>query len=373
MKENKSEEYYSDLLRSELAFLPQKVETLFDIAGFPHYENVMSNFYAYYFNPIAEHEFGDLFINAITNIISRKRNGLSIISKTQTCYAEREVCTHNGKFIDIVIKEPSESINQVENAIIIENKVNATIYNELSEYYNYIDVNNSKIGVVLSTKKESNLPDYYINILHIELVEEVEQSAASYFLNANLKHTIILKEFIQNIKHMNQKINLKEHYEFFFKNQKKIKEISELYQTVKEDIYRQVDDVCLMLGLELTLEGKYNSQLRYFTSKHKHVYFTILLNNLFNGDGKISIIVEIGEKGLQHIDEINKIPFNQEERKLLFEKAKIRKTYLHFAKTMLAPTQENLKDFTNYIYNQITTTPLKDIFIKVEETLSKYN
>jgi hypothetical protein len=360
------EKYYEELLKADLKVIPEKVTTLFDVAGFSNYETVMSNFYSFYLDPNGQHGFNDLFISALSDIIKRKTGGHSIIANSKICYTEREV----NRKIDIVVSEPSEFDDVVENAIIIENKVNASVYNDLMEYYNSIKVNKNKIGVVLSLRQEADLPEEFINITHDEFINQVEQSSGSYFLNADLKQTVILKEFIQNIKNMSQTKDLKEHYEFFFKHQDKIKKISDLYSTIKSDIFKQVDDVCEKLNLGLKLQGRYSSQLRYFFSKTAPVYFTIWLDNLFNGDGEIYIFVELNKEGISHLDKINKIKFTEDEKKLLDETTKVRKTYIHYATKEVKPSPEDIKDFTNYIYNQITQTPLKDIFIKIERQLN---
>ena len=273
------EKYYEELLKADLKVIPKKVTTLFDIADFPHYETVISNFYSFYLNPSEQHGLSDLFISVLSDIIKRKTGGHSIIANSKICYTEREVYTDNGKYIDIVVSEPSEFDDVVENAIIIENKVDASVYND------------------------------------------------------------------------------------------KIKEIIDLYSTIKSDIFKQVDDVCEKLNLGLELQGHYNSKLRYFSSKTAPVYFTIWLDNLFNGDGEIYIFVELNEEGIGHIDKINKIKFTDNEKKLLDETTKVRKTYIHYATKEVKPSPEDIKDFTNYIYNQITQTPLIDIFLKIEKLL----
>lgn len=363
------EKYYEELLRTDIKVIPQKITTLFDIAGFPHYETIMSNFYSFYLDPSEQHGFGDLFISALSDIIERKSKGFSAITNSKICFTKREVYTENKKFIDIVISEPAEINHQIENAIIIENKVNAPLYNDLIEYYNSVRVNRNKIGIVLSLKPIPNLIKEFISITHDEFVEQVEQSSGSYFLNADIKQIVILKEFIQNIKSMSVTKNLQEHYEFFFKHQNKIKEINHLYSMVKTDVYRQAENVCDKLELDLKLQGRYNSQLRYYFSKTGIVYFTIWLDNLFNGDGEIFIWVELNEEGMKYIDKINQIPFTEDEKSMLDEKSKVRRTYIHYASLVITPSPEEIKDFTNYIYEQITNTPLKSIFVKIEDLL----
>lgn len=380
MNLTKLEQYFQEILDADIKAIPQKVTTLFDIAGFPHRETVMSNFYAYYFDPNEQHQLGDLFISALSEIIKSKKNGLSVLTNFGNCKIEREVFTNNGKFIDIVITESSDNNNEAENAIIIENKIYAAVYNDLREYYNFVKVNKNKAGVVLSLVPEQNLHEIlisntheetFINITHDELLSQVEQSSGSYFLNADIKQIIILKEFIQNIKSMTQTNDLNEQYEFFFKNQKKIKEISELYSTIKADMFRQVDEVCDKLNLGLTLQSKSNSQYRIFYSKSAPVYFAVWLENYFNKnkDGKVYISVQLNGKGIESINKINEIQFDEKEKEIMKKLETTRKVYFICAEIFDEPKLEDLKDFTNYVYKIITETPIKSIFTKIEKLL----
>ncbi len=369
------ERYFEEILIADIKAIPQKVTTLFDIAGFPHRETVMSNFYAFYLDPNGQHQFGDLFLTALSEIIYQKKelkNELSVINNFDICKIEREVLTNKGNYIDIVITEPSDNFNEAENAIIIENKIYADVYNDLSDYFNSVKVKKKKIGIVLSLRVEQGLSKDkdFINITHDELLSQVEQSCGSYFLNADIKQIIILKEFIQNIKSMTQTNNLNEQYEFIFKHQEKIKKISELYSTIKADMFRQVNDVCDKLGLELTLQSKLNSQYRIFLSKCGMVYFTVWLENYFNKDGKVYISVQLNGKGIESISKINEIQFDEEEKKIMRKLETNRKDYFICAEIADKPKIEDIKNFTDYVYNKITQTPLIKIFKKIEGILS---
>ena len=101
------EETYAELLHTgEWQSTPAET-TFFDIAGFPHYERVISNFYAYYLNPEAAHGLGDLFLSSLHALILEKQPGKLILEDTINCYIEQEVLTSNGKLIDLVVHEPT--------------------------------------------------------------------------------------------------------------------------------------------------------------------------------------------------------------------------------------------------------------------------
>lgn len=276
--------------------------------------------------------------------------------------------TNNGKYIDIVITEPSDNNNEAENAIIIENKIYASVYNDLWEYYNFVKVNNNKIGIVLSLIHEQNLHEKFINITHDELLSQVEQSEVSYFLNADIKQIIILKEFIQNIKSMTQTNDLNEQYEFFFKHQGKIKEISELYSTIKADMFRQVDEVCDKLNLGLTLQSKFNPQYRIFLSKNGMICIAVWLENYFNKnkDGKVYISVQLHGKGIESISKINEIQFDEKEKEIMKKLETTRKVYFICAENFDEPKLEDLKDFTNYVYKKSQKHLLSVFLLKLK-------
>lgn len=364
------ENYYADFLKADLKALPDRATTFFDIAGFPHYETVISNFYGFYFNPNGKHQFGDLFISALVEVLKKRTNENDFITNYANCFITREFYTDNGKFIDILISEASENKDEIKNAVIIENKINASVYNDLQEYYNCIKVLHNKVGVVLSLRVEKNLPSNFISITHHELLRAVEISSGSYFLNADTKDVIILKEFIQNIKSMTQTKDLKEYYDFFFKHKEKVMEAADLFSTIQADIFSQVNDCCDKLNLGLKLQGKYNSLLRYYVSQNNLVYFTIWLDNIFNGTGDVQIFVELNEEGMNYLDEINSLAFTEEEKALIKETSPVRKTYIHYALGIFNPLNEDLKDFTNYIYHKITETPLQTIFLKIERAIN---
>ena len=63
-----------EFLKKPLPDVPEEVWTFLDIAGFPHYENVISNIYAYYLDQENKHGFGRLFLDALINTIKESDN-----------------------------------------------------------------------------------------------------------------------------------------------------------------------------------------------------------------------------------------------------------------------------------------------------------
>jgi hypothetical protein len=84
-----------------------------EIVGYPHYENVCSNFLAFFFDPEGPHGLGSLFLDTLVGAIGIEgvEEGLG-----GNVSVEREVFTGAGNRIDILIKSDS-------HAVLIENKI----------------------------------------------------------------------------------------------------------------------------------------------------------------------------------------------------------------------------------------------------------
>ena len=103
-------------------------QTFMEIGGYPHYENVCSNFLAFFFDPEGPHGLGSLFLNALAGSVGIEgvEGGLE-----GNVSVEREVSTEAGNRIDILIRSDS-------NAVLIENKIFAAVANPFEDYAAYL-------------------------------------------------------------------------------------------------------------------------------------------------------------------------------------------------------------------------------------------
>lgn len=156
---------YDDLLY-EVAELykkiPRKVKTYMDILCYPHYENVCSNILAFYFNPSEEHNLNNLVINSFIKILISKNYDIEEINEDDKLKVEREYTTIKGNRIDIVIQNNDFVIG-------IENKIDASVYNDLEDYSETLNkLNRNSIKVLLSLYDNSSKVDKseFINITY---------------------------------------------------------------------------------------------------------------------------------------------------------------------------------------------------------------
>jgi hypothetical protein len=112
-----SYEQYLELL-SEFESLPKDVrsESIFDIAGYPHYENVASNILAFFLNPNNEHGLGQLILSSLLNLAAASETNQSNVQ------VSREVYTINGGRLDILIETDNQLIG-IENKIVTAQRI----------------------------------------------------------------------------------------------------------------------------------------------------------------------------------------------------------------------------------------------------------
>ena len=166
-------EKLSDWLK-HLNNLPQKrtrQETLLDIVGIEHLENHWSDIYAYFFNPKASHGLSRLFIDSLQDVLCAKTGKEPLEMRTFSVSREQGVKDEKGntKRIDLLLQNDDE-------AIIIENKVYASLYNRLDLYWSKPKVPEAnKRGVVLSPWATPVRCPGFVNVTHEELAHAVEQ------------------------------------------------------------------------------------------------------------------------------------------------------------------------------------------------------
>ena len=191
------QEWLDKLKLDDIPKHKERKKTIMDIAGIDHLETKWSSIYAYFFNPREKHGLGTLFYDSLSEIIQKKESNKKIQMNDFSVKTEEPAKEEDGstKFIDILLSDG-------EYAIIIENKVNASLYNPLQTYWDSIKIEDSKkCGIVLSlydinaSKYNSN----YINITHEELIKQVENNLYKHYLSADSKALMFLQDFIQNI------------------------------------------------------------------------------------------------------------------------------------------------------------------------------
>lgn len=213
-----------------------RAKTFFDVSGFPHYENVISNILAFFFDVNEEHGFKDLWLKSLFECYNMRAN--TNLQPGEFEEIERELPTDDKKRIDILIS--------LDNTIVaIENKIYASPDNPFDSYHEKLkkiieknEYNKSIVEILLSLKKENDqkteFGTLFYNITYQSLVEQVKKNIGDYIENANEKWLLFMKEVLNNIESLGEVDAMNKEWQTFFEGNQEI--ISCFFANYSNDI-----------------------------------------------------------------------------------------------------------------------------------------
>ena len=366
------------LNQNEIPKIKGKPKTFLGIAKQPHYENVVSNIYAFFFNVYEEHNFKDLFIRNLIELIESsgliKENNI-FINTFSDFDIETEYTTNKGGRIDLLL-------SNTEHAIIIENKVYHYLDNDLDDYWDSVESVN-KVGIILSLKpiSRNNYSQYknaanFINITHSELLEHIQKKYVNYLLESSDKFTVFLKDFIQNIKNLSSTVMNEKEIDFYYSNQQKIRDTKAFSEGIENHVKSEIENAGNILNGVILSSPRANSdrsnRIRYFVSqKNKNLMFTIGFDYLLTGQNKLLLIVELANEALENREKYKEIDFTEDELQISFSE-NFRTTnhnWSHFAIKEYILQGKDIHQLSSFILKKLENDHLLTIFKKVEQFL----
>lgn len=354
------------LNKNEIPKIKSKPKTFLSIAKQPHYENVISNLYAFYFDVNEVHNLKDLFIKSLIELIN-----VSNFDEFSGFWIDTEYGTSSQKRIDILLQND-------DTAIIIENKIYHHLNNDLSEYYNEIKVDH-KIGVVLSLHHISNISHkHFVNITHLQLLNKVMNNLGNYVFNANEKYMVFLKDFYQNIINLSHPFMERESIAFYFKNQQEINQLTKFKFQLREHIISEVVKAGQIIEDINVLQPRANSfndkRLVYYVSpKNRNLMITVVYEKLLNTDRTMYIAVELQGELLNDRTTYNTIDFNEKELEVAFSKHfnTTSENWSHFAVKHYVPNETEVASLSEFIIKKLEDDHLLSIFKKLEQFIKR--
>lgn len=218
--------------------IKDRVKTFFDVSGYPHYENVMSNILAFFFDPSEEHSQKDLWLKSLFDCYNEK--ALTDFKPGEVEEIKREHATEENKRLDIIIS--------IDNMVVaIENKIYATPYNPFDMYHNEImsfckNEGKQIIEILLSLKPEENQKTKYnttfYNITYKALITAVKKNLGDYIEEANEKWLIFMKDLLNNIENLGEKDNMNTEWQKFLKENGE--NMSKFFDNYMKDIHDKI-------------------------------------------------------------------------------------------------------------------------------------
>lgn len=219
--------------------IPIKEKTFMDISGYPHYENVSSNILAFYFNPAEEHNLNTIVIDAFIKAIKNKNSSITQNENINKLDIYREYTTIKGNRIDLVLKNE-------ELVVGIENKIYATVYNDLKDYANTLNkISKNSIKILLSLNPNNDIVKNteFINITYQEFFDELKISLNSV-QDKNNKWYIFLEEFIKNLENFEGELEMEEEIIKWLQiNKKGIEDFNKIKEIAKKSIHKKQEQL----------------------------------------------------------------------------------------------------------------------------------
>lgn len=361
-------ELQSFLSDNTIPKVKRQPKTFLGIAKQPHYENVLSNIYGFFFAINEVHRLHDLFIMSLLQVINGrpqgKEKGLDYFTDFDIA---TEQSTKKGGRIDLLL-------SNAEQAIIIENKVYHHLNNDLEDYWNSVPVKSYKIGIVLSLNPINFDHPNFINITHLELMKKVMANSGNYLLEAHDKYVVFLKDFYQNIINLSRSEMDAKELDFYFNNQEKILEVKDFHFAVRKHISNQVEVACENLTEKLVLQipkGENKYRLMYYQSvKNSNLMFTIIFGDLLKREKRLDLIVEMKNDLLKNKSIYKSISFTHDESALFnsdfYDK---KESWAHFAHKIYNLSNNDIKDLNGFIVDKLTNEGLLGIFKKLEDSI----
>ena len=357
---------------NEIPKIKKKKETFLNISGLPHYENVWSNIYAFFFNTQGRHGLKELFINSLTEILNEKRH--PFVLNEYDIY--REFGTQKEGRIDLLLSNEN-------SAIIIEAKVNHSVNNDFNDYWNSVKATN-KIGVLLTLKEHSHIKigsdDVFINITHKELIGKVISKLPEYYLDANPIHQIFLQDFCQTIYNITNPMDTQV-LEFYYQNRIRINQLSSLRNEVKDYIIDQFEngDLVKRIRYDLNLYKKQNEKryVYYKFKENENIMLTILYDRLWNWNEhgcRVDIYLELQGNTLKTLKDRNEefIKTLTEEEKQALTNYKFDKNgYEHYAHLRININPDDIKELIN-IQEIVTSQIKKSQLLNIADKIIRY-
>lgn len=354
-------------------------KTFLAIAKQPHYENVISNIYAFYFKQWEEHGFKNLFEKSLKQVIESKTEGktqfsknfydmtefVNLNSETEVAvpYYDKETKKTTHKFIDILLDNGT-------HAIIIENKIYHHLNNPLEVYWNHPEYpDENKRGVVLTLKPTYSNNNNFVYITHIELIDSVMSNIGTYLPDCSDKYLVFLNDFYQNILNLSRNIMTTEEVKFYYDNQSKIDQVAKYRNNLKEHLIKEIEKAGEQVeGLMLNIPSRKDLKVRvrYYDSElTPDICIAVLFHDIMNKPQIFSLVAEL--KGdLTHKEYrplFSKVGLDDRNNKItdpMFDNLE-QTGYLHFYRK-----DYNASEFENTTLHEFIQNKLvEDKFIKV--------
>lgn len=344
---------------SSIPTIKQKVGFL-EIIGKQHHENINSALYAHFLN-CGNPELQALFLDSLLYLIHEKTDKKLNFSNYKVT---TEAITPKGR-IDILIED---YYNQT--AIIIENKIYHYLDNDLEDYWRFSRFNDDKKAGILLTLYPHEIPeevsDKFINITHIEWINQVKEQYCNIDLSLVGNYKIYLEDFINTIENLTKTNTMNEAVKFYFHNAPQVIKASETLREAHLYMNNQLELIANKIGWQ-TFGSDLNWRNFWDEENHLDTYLTIVTENIVKGNGlNFTLILELNRKDKDSEKTITE-KFKDHYQFQGKHKGEVKSKYVHFLCKNYDITMEDLESFSDVVVQKI-----REDFAEITVDIIKY-
>lgn len=176
---------------------PELEETIFEIAGYPHYENVASNILKFFIDPKQNHGLGTLVLESLLRASHQPVSE----SDPQDIAVTREEPTESGR-LDLFVVTTSLVVG-------VENKLFHDVNNPFAEYAKFVQKSAEESGrepvllLLALNEPPSNLPLAGFRLVTYErFFDQLLDSIGRILPATNIRYVTYLMDFVSTIKNL---------------------------------------------------------------------------------------------------------------------------------------------------------------------------
>lgn len=277
---------YKSLLADFLKIhIPKSEKTYMGICQYPgsRFEEICSRVLAYFFNPKEEHGLRDLWFRALNLCIKQEGECCpprNILLEERTYNVEG----NENKRIDIIIETYS-------TVYVIENKIGASLYNNLDvyskhvkkKYPNYEYRNLVLTAHSLNPSEKKIVEDHnFRELSYKNLFEQVNSIIGEYINDADVKQLTFMMDFMKTLNNKMNFMENKKRAEFFSENKENVENLIRNYNEWRDEVFKiqsdTIKDLCHIIEED--------------TQGHWWIYQNWLLATCFNDGTEKKIGIE---------------------------------------------------------------------------------
>ena len=195
------------------------------------------------------------------------------------------------------------------NTILIENKINHYLDNDLKEYWDFFTIDDAiKVGVLLTLNPHvipENVKDKFINVTHWEWISAVKETLDINSIEDEA-YKIYVTDFFNTIENLSTTYTMNESAKFFFKNAAQVNDANVTLSEGHRYLITQYDLIAEKLGLK-TYGSDINWRNFWDDENRLDTFITIITEDLISGKApSYKIILELMREDKDRIPELEK-------------------------------------------------------------------